>query len=70
MFRVYFNVAGECVHGSIRLANATETGLSGRVEVCMNGIWGSVASKGWGPEEATVVCRSLGFYQNCKYLHA
>ena len=34
----------------------------GRVEVCVNGIWGSVCyNEQWGDGEASVGCRQLGF---------
>ena len=36
----------------------------GRVEVCVNGVWGSICSSGWTLTSAYVACKQLG------YLHA
>ena len=36
--------------------NTTE----GRVEICVNGAWGTVCDQGFTKEEAIVVCRQLG----------
>ena len=33
----------------------------GRVEVCVDGRWGTVCGEGWGDTEAGLVCARLGF---------
>ena len=57
-FLFYFLV--HCKHGSIRLAGSSDP-LRGRVEVCVNGTWGSVCNDYWHNNDARVVCRQLGF---------
>lgn len=44
----------------MRLAGSSDP-LEGRVEVCYDGVWGTVCSTGWSNIDATVVCRELGY---------
>ena len=48
--------------GTIRLVGGA-TNSTGRLQVCANGIWGEVCNfyNYWGPTNAKVVCRQLGF---------
>ncbi|XP_032783777.2 uncharacterized protein LOC116921556 isoform X1 [Daphnia magna] len=45
----------------VRLADGPDQ-FSGRVEIRRSGIWGTVCDDDFGPEEATVICRMLGFH--------
>ena len=56
----------ECEHGDIRLENGA-TRFEGRVEVCVNNVWGTVCDDLWGENDATVVCRQLGFSTASKF---
>ena len=51
-----------CTEGETRIVNDFSTDkFSGRVEVCINGQWGSICDDGWGLNEAHVVCSQFGF---------
>ena len=48
-----------CNEGNITLRDGD--GSSGRVEVCLDGHWGTVCDNGWDINDATTVCRQLGY---------
>ena len=52
--------AAACFDGEIKLVGGTSDS-EGRVEVCLNGQWGTVCHDFWGSVDAQVACRQLGF---------
>jgi deleted-in-malignant-brain-tumors protein 1 len=49
-----------CEDGSVRLQQGSSS-TSGRVEVCFNGTWGTICSHFWDNNDASVICRQLGY---------
>lgn len=48
-----------CTEGAIRLQGGQTT--YGRVELCLNGNWGTICDNRWDNVDAGVACRHLGF---------
>ena len=53
-------MSDNCTEGDIRLRDSNIGVGSGRVEVCLDGLWGTVCDDGWDINDATTVCRQLG----------
>lgn len=58
-----FYFAELCSDGNGRIAGRSSD-LIGRVEVCVNGTWGTVCEEGWNDLSALVLCRQLGHSPN------
>ena len=40
------------------------TANQGRLEICINGVWGTVCDDNWTNNNAKAVCRQLGYNTN------
>ena len=61
-----FCYLANCTNGNIRLVGGPSN-REGRVEVCMDGCWGTVCGERWGDTEAGLVCARLGFPAEGKF---
>ena len=52
----------DCPTPALRLSGGSGV-FEGRVEICGNGLWGTVSLSSFDSHDATVVCRELGFLQ-------
>ena len=55
-----------CFENTIRLTDGQDE-HEGRVEVCSNGVWGTICDGGyWDSNDSAVVCKQLGFQNPSK----
>ena len=62
-----FYVERECEDNDIRLATDSLS-YEGRVEICVNGAWGTVCDDEWDNTGASVVCKELRLPSACKFI--
>ena len=54
--------------GKLRLMNGTQIQSSaGRLEMYLNGQWGTICDDGFGSEDATLACNQLGYETYQRY---
>ena len=49
-----------CTEGDLRLVGG-QSSNEGRVEICLEGQWGTVCDNFWGSVDAQVACKQLGY---------
>ena len=60
MCKQYITLSAPCATGQLRLMGGNIPN-EGRVEICMNNVWGTVCDDLWSNRNAMVVCRQLGY---------
>ncbi len=60
MLTCFSVLAAACNEGEVRLMGGSNR-LEGRLEICLNEVWGTVCDDGWDSIGANVACRQLGF---------
>ena len=69
--QIHFFTADICAHGTVRMEPLDPVGdqpvppggMTGTVQLCVDGVWTSVCGEEWSSLEAAVVCAELGYSQ-------
>ena len=63
--------ASNCTDGSVRLQSGVPNIVrDGRVEVCLNKVWGTVCDRQFSEDDAQIVCAQMDFEKTSKSLRA
>ena len=60
LFKASYFHSALCTTGELRLAGGNIPN-EGRVEICVNNLWGTVCDDSWDSTDAAVVCQQLGY---------
>ena len=66
-FSLYDVDPGNCEEGAVRLLDGI-IDQEGRVEVCHDGVWGSICDEGWDKTDAHIICQQLGYAETGDFI--
>ena len=55
-----------CTHGSLRFVDGNVK-HEGRLEICINGLWGTICNNDWRDSDSRIACKQLNYPGGCKY---